>query len=179
MAFNIGDQVRVKRFDEIPATRKANMVGGDPHLWNQGKSRSGGKTGKVIDKLYSEAYGCNIYRVILDGYDRPTRNVFTDECIEMIQENPTDFSYDIRRIDDKIRAILYRKQADGSLDEIGVGYGYILHENMEGIAQAASYAMRMLFKNTNWHEDKADASDLEEGDMFEKAQKYHEEVLKK
>ena len=179
MAFNIGDQVRVKRYDEIPDTHKANMVGGDPHLWNQGKSRNGGKTGKIIDKLYSEAYGCNIYRVILDGYDRPTRSVFTDDCIEEIQENPTDFRFDIQRLDEKVRAVLYRRQADGSEAEIGVGYGYILHENMEGIAQAASYAMRMLFKKTEWHKDEDVDSDLDEGDMFEKAMKKHEEEQKR
>ena len=151
--FNIGDQVRVKRYDEIPETHKAKTVGGDPHLWNQGKSRHGGKTGTVVDKLYSQAYGCNIYRVTLDGYDRPSRSVFTDECIEEIQGNPTDFRFDIQVVDDKIRAILYRKESDGSEAEIATGYGFILHEGMFGIAQAASYALKMIYKNTEWHKN--------------------------
>lgn len=178
MAFNIGEQVRVKRYDEIPDTAKANIVGGDPHLWSKGKSRNGGKTGRVVDKLYSEAYDCFIYRVVLDGFDKPSRSVFTDECIEAITGDPTSFRFDIQRVGEKIRAILYRTQADGTESEVGVGYGYILHEGMKGIAQAASYAMKMIYKNTGWHIDEGEENAKEE-DLFEKAQKTHEKEIEK
>ena len=176
--FNIGDQIRVKRYDEIPETRKAKTVCGDPHLWNQGKARQGGKFGTIVDKLYSHAYGCNVYRIMIDGYDRASRNVFTDECIEEIRENPLDFRYEITRADDKIRATLYRRDTDGTEAKVASGFGYVFNENMQGIAQAASYALKMIYKNNKWHEDVEGEETFDENE-FEEAMKAHEEDLTK
>ena len=153
MAFNIGDRVRVKRYDEIPQTFKAKRLGGDPHLWNNGKARSGGNVGEVVDKLYSEAYECNVYKVRFDGKTLPSHSQFTDDCIEYIRDGKTRVSIEIDVTDDMVTVNMCRQNDDGKKVSVASGHGYIYSEDLEGIAQAASYACKMLWRKTTWHKD--------------------------
>lgn len=152
MAFNIGDQVRIKRYDEIPQAAKSKKIGSNPHLWNCGKARLCGMVGRVVDKLYSEAYDCNVYRVHFDGMDKPSYTSFVDDNMEPFKEGRPEVSFETKISGDTVIVEMYRKSG-ANKDLVSSGHGYIYSEGLEGIAQAAAYALKMIWCRTNWHED--------------------------
>lgn len=48
MAFNIGDRVRVKDYEEIADHLKAKNTGDDPSMWNAGKAKCCGQRAKSL-----------------------------------------------------------------------------------------------------------------------------------
>ena len=61
--WNIGDKVKIVDYDAIPAYRRAKVAGRNPRLWSSSKARLAGTVGKVVDKLYSEAYAMQNWKI--------------------------------------------------------------------------------------------------------------------
>ena len=73
MEFNIGERVRIKAYDEIPEEAKNRRFG-----------VFSGYEGEIVDKMYSEAKGCNVYRIHLDGFDRASKCDFMEGSFDLI-----------------------------------------------------------------------------------------------
>ena len=124
MAFNIGDRVCVRVWD-------------DP---------CNGFSGDVVDIMYSTARRENIYRVSFDNADKRTAD-FTEAELELIKEDTVNYRFKTDVAEDNVViVIMYEDHEDGSSKEIGRGHGHIIHEGALGIAQATSYAMYRLYK---------------------------------
>jgi hypothetical protein len=74
MEFNIGDRVRIKRYEDLP------------EALGRGCAKLCGKDGEIIDKLWSGAKGCTVYKIHLDGYDRPSSIDFPSNAIDLVSE---------------------------------------------------------------------------------------------
>ena len=133
--FNIGDRVRVKPYDELP-----DMV--------RTKSTAPlcGKDGEVVDIVYSNAKHCLFYTIHLDGYDKPSHKLFTEDSIDLVPEEKTYFyRHEIEYLEDVVVARLFEVDTDGNKVEIAKGHGHIIHDGALGIAQAASYALKRIW----------------------------------
>lgn len=56
-------------------------------------------------------------------------------------DGPLPYFHEITYMDDLVLVVLYEATEDGP-KELARSHGHIIHEGVEGIAQAASYAMR-------------------------------------
>ena len=137
MEFKIGDRVTVKEYENIPEKHQSKGLG-----------RLSGKQGTVIDKLYSEINEGFIYRVHLDGYDRPSNKMFTEEQLYIIIPIPKEVKIEFEYLDNVVVAILYEVVGDAKT-EIARGHGHIIHDGTLGIAQAASYGLKRLYEKMN------------------------------
>ena len=134
MDFNIGDRVRIKRYEDISDIGK---------YWGW----LCGKNGEIVDKLWSGAKGCAIYKIHIDGYDKPSSIDFPETAIDLVQEiEKVSYDYQFEYLDNVVVARLY-KVTETSRTEIAKGHGHIIHDGAEGIAQAASYALRKIYFN--------------------------------
>lgn len=133
MEFNIGDRVRVKRYEDLPETT------------GKGIAKLCGKDGEIIDKLWSGANGCYIYKIHLDGYDRPSSFDFRSPEIDLVSElEKKSYDYQFEYLTNVVVARLY-EVTETTKTEIARGHGHIIHEGAEGIAQAASYALKKIY----------------------------------
>lgn len=146
MAFNIGDRVRVKDYEEIADNLKAKKTDDDPSLWNAGKAKCCGLKGKIVDIMYSTAYEKYIYRIHFDEQEGRSRADFTEEALELLQEESVSYRFETDFVDNVVVVIMYEDYEDGTSEEVGRGHGHIIHEGALGIAQATSYAMYRLYK---------------------------------
>ena len=136
MEFNIGDRVRVKKYEDIPEQMK-----------NHGIARICGKDGEIVDKLWSGAKSETIYKIRLDGTYRTSSVDFTSKIIDLISElEKKSYQYEFDYLEKVVVARLYEVGEDYKT-EIARGHGHIIHEGAEGIAQAASYALKRIYKN--------------------------------
>jgi hypothetical protein len=138
MEFNIGERVRIKSYDEIPEGAKNRRFG-----------MLAGYEGEIVDKMYSEAKGCAVYRIHIDGYDRPSKCDFVAECLDLAtEEDEQRYVYEIEYFENLVVARLY-EVVDGEKVEIAKGHGHIFHDGVYGIAQAASYAVKRIAMDLN------------------------------
>lgn len=136
MEFNIGDRVRVKKYEDIPEQIKS-----------RGIAKVSGKDGEIVDKLWSGAKGETIYRIRFDGADRTSSIDFSSKSIDLISElEKKSYQYEFDYLEKVVVARLYEVGEDYKT-EIARGHGHIIHEGAEGIAQAASYALKRIYKN--------------------------------
>lgn len=134
MEFNIGDRVRIKRYEDISDIGK---------YWG----RLCGKDGEIIDKLWSGAKGCAVYKIHIDGYDKPSSIDFPKTAFDLVSElEKASYEYQFEYLDKVVVARLY-KVTENTKTEIAKGHGHIIHDGVEGIAQAASYALRKIYLN--------------------------------
>ena len=100
-------------------------------------------TGSVTDVLHSETSGEIRYLVDLDGSDSFSTNelVYRERDLEPEQEKRKDYKFEIEMADNVVVAVAYE---DGRA--VARGHGHIMHDNLLGISQAASYAMRKLYE---------------------------------
>lgn len=132
MEFNIGDRVRIKRYEDLPEVCK-------------GCGKLCGKDGEIVDKLWSGAKGCNIYKIHLDGYDKPSSIDFPANAIDLVSElEKKSYDYEFEYLSNVVVARLY-EITETSKTEIARGHGHIIHEGAAGIAQAASYALKKIY----------------------------------
>lgn len=137
MEFNIGDRVRVKNYDNLPEQMKGR--GGSAKLC--------GKDGEIVDKLWSGAQGCTVYEILFDGADKPSSVFFLSKAIDLISElDKKTYCYEFDYLDSVVVAKFYETGEDYKV-EIARGHGHIIHEGAEGIAQAASYALKKIYQN--------------------------------
>ena len=100
-------------------------------------------TGSVTDVLRSETGSEIRYLVDLDGSDAYASNnmVYRERELEPFQEKRKDYKFEIEMADNVVVAVAYE---DGRA--IARGHGHIMHDNLTGFAQAASYAMRKCYE---------------------------------
>ena len=133
--YNIGDRVRIRSYDELP-----------DGVRTKGAAPLCGKDGEIIDIVYSNARKCLFYTIHLDGYDKPSAKMFTEDCIDLIpEETPVTYRYDFTYLDNVVVARLIEIDGDGNETEIAKGHGHIMHDGVLGIAQAASYALKRIY----------------------------------
>ena len=136
MEFVIGDRVRIKKYADLPAQMKT-----------KGISRIAGCEGEIVDKLISDAKGCTIYKIHLDGYASPSRVEFIKTAIDLVpDEEPPRYTYEFEFLENLVVARLYEIVGDEKV-EVGKGHGHIFHDGVIGIAQAASYALKKIYQN--------------------------------
>lgn len=134
MEFYIGDKVRVRPFDKIPED-----------IRSRGFGKSAGKEGEIVDIMYSNAKGCNVYKIHFDGEASCSRTEFPEASFDLISdlEAPT-YTYEFEYLENLVVARLYEVTED-SKTEIAKGHGHIFHDGVLGIAQAASYALKKIY----------------------------------
>ena len=134
MEFKIGDKVRVRPYEKLPEEIK-----------NKGLSKAAGKDGEIVDVMYSNVRGCNVYRIRFEGYDRPSNTLFPEGAFDLVSEleAPT-YTYEIEVLENLVVARLYQVE-DGKKTEVAKGHGHIFHDGAYGVAQAASYACKRLW----------------------------------
>ena len=137
MEFNIGERVRIKPYSELPEEAK-----------NKGIAKVAGEYGEIVDKLYSEAKGVTIYKIHLDGHDIPSRGNFTAECLDLVADEESEYTYEFEYLENLVVARLY-EITDGKKVEIAKGHGHIFHDGVYGIAQASSYALKRICDDLN------------------------------
>lgn len=141
MEFKIGDRVKVKAYEDIPSELKCRVTDGNPHLWNNGKAKVCGLVGIVTDKMYSEAYGCDIYRITFEEQRYPSRSLYDAESLIPFEElPPLEYRFEIEQAD----TVMIARMFCGD-EEIARGHGHIIHEGNLGIAQATSYALKKIY----------------------------------
>ena len=101
-----------------------------------------GKSGKVVDKMYSEAYSQYFFEVEYEG----TSNLFqADDLMEEVIEQ-AKYHYTIELHEGAVIAVLYETIGD-SMREVSRNHGHVMHQGALGFAQAASYALKKIYTN--------------------------------
>ena len=132
MEFNIGDRVRIKKYQDLH-----EQIG-------RGCAKLCGKEGVVIDTLWSGSKG-TIYKIHVDGYDRPSSIDFPATAIDLVKDlDKKSYAYEFEILDNVVVAKFYEVGEDHKT-EIARGHGHIIHEGEPGIAQAASYALKRIY----------------------------------
>lgn len=140
MSYQIGDYVQVKDTDKLAECEN--------RLYNSRTSRRSGMQGTIVDRLYSEANDRYVYYIMFDGETTASRCKFIDEEIELATISNVEFR--ISRNGNRMEAFLCKE--DGTVIECA--YGNIRFDNVMGITQAASHAMRTIY-----HKMKGDIQD--------------------
>lgn len=138
MEFNIGDRVRVKKYEDIPS-----------EVRHKGMAKQAGNDGEIVDALWSNAKDCYVYKIHFDGYDRPSHTEFVEETIDLVSEldKPT-YTYEFEFLENLVIARLYEIVGEQKY-EVARGHGHIFHDGIDGIAQAASYALKKIYEELN------------------------------
>jgi hypothetical protein len=138
MKFNIGDRVRVRKYEDIPS-----------EVRHKGMSKQSGNDGEIVDCLWSNASECYVYKIHFDGYDRPSHTEFVEEAIDLVSEldKPT-YSYEFEFLENLVIARLYEIVGEQKY-EVARGHGHIFHDGINGIAQASSYALKKIYEELN------------------------------
>lgn len=134
--YQIGDRVRVHDYENYPE-----------HMKNAACAKVAGKVGEIIDALWSYSNNCTIYKIQLDGYDRPSKVNFTEGSFDLVEEEvqvAKTYAYEIECLENVVVARLYEIVGDEKV-EIAKGHGHIIHEGAFGIAQAGSYALKRIW----------------------------------
>lgn len=136
MEFNINDRVRVRQYDDIPEV-----------LRNRGLGKSAGKDGEIVDIMWSNAREAYVYRIQFDGCDMPSRTDFIEGTFDLISElEKAEYTYEFEYAENLVIARLYEIKGDAK-KLIARGHGHIFHDGVLGIAQAASYALKRIYKD--------------------------------
>lgn len=135
MEFKIGDRVRVRRYEDLPEKIK-----------NKGLGKHAGKDGEIANIMYSNAKDCYIYRIQFDGCDMHSRTDFIEGTFDLISElEKAEYTYEFEYLENLVVARLYETKGD-SKKMIARGHGHIFHDGVLGIAQAASYALKKIYR---------------------------------
>ena len=133
MEFQIGQRIKVKEAQ--------TLLEAESRLFNSRTSRRSGMTGEIVDRLYSEANECYVYSVLFDGESVPSRCKFTEGEIEYEECLVKEIKFEVFR---KGNSMYVTRFEDG--EAIDCAYGHIMHDNTIGITQAASHAIRTMYK---------------------------------
>lgn len=138
MEFNIGDRVRVKKYEDIPS-----------EVRHKGMSKQSGNDGEIVDILLSSANDRYVYKIHFDGYDRPSHTMFAGEAIDLIAElDKPIYHYEFEFLENLVVARLYETVGE-ERTEVAKGHGHIFHDGILGIAQASSYALKKIYEKLN------------------------------
>jgi hypothetical protein len=143
MEFNISDRVRVKKYDDLPGEMK-----------NKGIGRLCQKDGEIVDKLWSGAKGCTIYKILFDGSDKPSKVDFSSKSIDLVSEiEKKEYSFELEILNNVVVGKFIVADEEHKT-EIARGHGHIIHEGAVGIAQAASYALKKIYQKITENKEK-------------------------
>ena len=130
MEFNIGDKIKVISYEELPEKLK-----------NKGVARACGREGVIIDKLYSSKENRYIYKVQLETFNAPSSIDFTDDMLRLAGVGTT-FTLKATIESDGVTIELYK--GDTRLKR---SFGRLLYDGEYGVAQAASWAAKLLMRS--------------------------------
>lgn len=134
MEFNIGERIRIRAYEDMPESVR-----------DKGAARGSGKDGEIIDKLWSAARDCMVYRIQFDGVPYASKTLFSEGQFDRISDlMRVSYVYEFDNCDNVVIAIFYEVDRDGNKTEIARGHGHIIHEGALGIAQASSYALKRI-----------------------------------
>jgi hypothetical protein len=68
---------------------------------------------------------------------------FPKQALERV-DSAKEYRYEFSYLDNVVVAVL-NEVGDGYIREVARGHGHIIHEGVEGIAQAASYALKRIY----------------------------------
>ncbi len=132
--FTIGERVRIRDYAELPEEAKTKST-----------APLCGKDGEIVDIVYSNAKKRLYYVLHIDGFDKPSSKMFTEDCLDFVPEEvPAAYRYDFDYLDNVVVA-KFIEVRDGNETELARGHGHIIHEGALGIARAASYACRQIW----------------------------------
>ena len=140
MEYNIGERVRIRRWEDIPA-----------EIGNKGYAKCALKEGEIVDKLWSAARDCMIYLIQFDGQDRVSRTHFVEGTFDRLSDlkKKITYTFEFDYLENVTVVRLYELDGDGNKTEIGKGHGHLIHDGALGIAQSASYALKRIYKDLN------------------------------
>ena len=148
MEFNIGDRIKVKEYRELSDDQKSKR-NENPRCFTSRKACLCGLVGKIVDKMYSEAYDAFVYKVLFDGCELPSSSSFTADAFHLLPaKDHVEYTYDIAVEDNVVVANLYEIRG-GERKWIARGHGHILNDGINGYAQAASYALKKIYEKLN------------------------------
>ena len=130
---NIGQIVKIKKFNKLPENMQTAKFKG-----------LAGFEAEIIDRLYSETDQAYNYRLRLTGAKTIPVQIFPEEALELVVEEPAEYRHEIEYLD-KVVLVIFYEIKNGKKTEIARGHGHIIHEGAQGIAQAASYAMKLCY----------------------------------
>lgn len=137
MEFNIGERVRVRRYEDIPEDIKS-----------KGFVKNVGKDGEIVDKLWSAAEDRMVYRIYFDGMLKASATLFPEGTFDRISDLVrVSYVYEFDNLDNVVVARFYEVDADGNKTEIARGHGHLIHTGALGIAQASAYALKRIWKD--------------------------------
>ena len=131
MEFNIGQTIYVRNTNEIPESQRRTFA------------KVAGKRGVIVDKMRSEASATTVYRVRIDGSSCDS-SINYPSYVLMSSEKTKQYTVDVQVEDGVAVAVLYETNGDKKT-ELYRGHGHILHDGVEGVAQAVSYACKRLY----------------------------------
>lgn len=126
--FEIGDRVSLVEFDKVPDEERSPAV-----------AKLCGKSGTVIDKLFSDLVGKFLYIVHFDGYPKASSKMWEGACLEAHREPSKEYKVVVEIAENVVVVVLTE---DGK--EIHRNHGHILHEGIPGVVQATSYALKKI-----------------------------------
>ena len=137
MEFNIGERVRIGAYEDMPE-----------NIRNKGLARIGGKDGEIVDKLWSGAQDCMVYRIKLDDAVGVSGILFTDDMFDRVSDlSPkVTYAHEFDYLDNVVVARFYQIDSEGKKTEIARGHGHLIHEGALGIAQAFAYALKKIWQ---------------------------------
>lgn len=140
MEFNIGERVRIRRYEDMSDSVK-----------HKGIAKNAGNDGEIVDKLWSAARDCMLYRIQFDGFDRVSKTDFPEGTFDRISDlkAKVTYTYEFEFLENVTVARLYEIDGDGNKTEIAKGHGHLIHDGATGIAQSASYALKRIYQDLN------------------------------
>lgn len=135
MIYKIGDRVRVRQYEDIPEEAR-----------NRGLGKQAGKEGIISDILQSSIKNCVVYRITFDGCNMPSRTDFVEGTFDLVSKlDKPAYDFEFEYLENLVVARLYEYK-DNHKKLVARGHGHIFHDGVLGIAQAASYALKKLYK---------------------------------
>ena len=101
--------------------------------------------GTITDKMYSEGKQTNVYVVKPDDGGRSFMRKEAELEAVFAEKN---YSIDMQIADGVVICVIY-EISDNKKTEVCRGHGHIIHEGVEGIAQACSYASRKALQSVD------------------------------
>lgn len=139
MDFKIGDNIRVVPYDELPAERK-----------NKGIARACDREGVIIDKLYSGKENRYVYKVQLHAYNEPSSINFTDDMLTL-SGGGNDLKIKVSIEADGVAIEMYKGDV-----KLKRSFGRLLYDGEYGVAQATSWAAKLLMQAFSERSDDGD-----------------------
>ena len=124
------------------------------HIGDRVKAKASENVGIVRD-IFTNTIGDALYTVAIqkDGGEVSVM-IFSEEAIELAPEEIT-YEHEFEYLENVVVAKFYEIRGDQKR-EIARGHGHIIHQGALGIAQAASYALKRIYRDVeNEEEDNA------------------------